>query len=285
MSASTENVQRPGAETPYAWVAAPKTIPRKDLNVVTSDPTNKIGSGATSFVFKGTWNSTPIAMKVIRSHLGDAAMISLQTELRVLTAYSHDRILIFHGTCRDLHPTEGTVALITDLMERGSLKSILHETTSPNHFTWKPRSITSQLELILDIADGMRFLHARGVLHRDLKSANVLVDKDGRAKIADFGLASFKSDFCKDFSSATGTIPWCAPEILRGDQRINLSADVYSSGVIFWEIFTGELPWIDFGNPPLPPLTPSFSSVPHFTVSFVPSCVVVPQVKLTSEIS
>eukprot|EP01035_Chromulina_nebulosa_P019496 gene19496-25384_t len=89
------------------------------------------------------------------------------------------------GVVRDLQVNEGNTAMITEFMSRGSLYHTLHESDSTSIY---PTSLIDKLKCALDIADGMRFLHQNNVIHRDLKSANILVNEEGRCKISDFGL-------------------------------------------------------------------------------------------------
>jgi serine/threonine protein kinase len=200
----------------------------------------KLCSGGFSTVYRGEWRYTSIAVKVLRCAIGDKAYASLQTELAVLSQLRHPRILTLMGVCRDLHTADGSVGLLMELMERGSLYSILHSNfASP----FAPTSTIERLRLALDIADGMRFLHHSGVVHRDLKSGNVLVSGDGRAKIADFGLSSYHQQAQTHVTNVMGTPAWSSPEVIRGEGAITASADVFSFGVILWELLTGLSPW------------------------------------------
>jgi serine/threonine protein kinase len=88
----------------------------------------------------------------------------------------------------------------------------------------------------------MRFLHESGVLHRDLKSGNVLVDGEGRCKIADFGLSTFRDMTATQTAGVRATPAWTAPEVMTG-AKFAASSDVYSFGVICWEVFQGQVPW------------------------------------------
>ncbi len=99
------------------------------------------------------------------------------------------------GVCRDLPQTEGNIGLLFELMEC-SLYQLLHD-----NLTIQSPDLRIQLKMCLDIADGMQFLHSHDppILHRDLKSGNILIDGEGRCKIADFGLSTFK-----DFTSSHG---------------------------------------------------------------------------------
>jgi len=105
-------------------------------------------------------------------------------------------------------------------------------------------TVNERLTIALDVSKGMLFLHQSGVLHRDLKSKNVLINEDKRAKVSDFGFAKMKEETQSLVSCVGGTFAWMAPEALRGEQ-INTKADVYSFGVILWELMTNQAPWAD----------------------------------------
>jgi serine/threonine protein kinase len=98
--------------------------------------------------------------------------------------------------------------------------------------------------LIFDIALGLNYLHTEGILHRDFKSANILLDGEGRARIADFGLSKVETGL-STLGQRTEDLQWMAPEILiSSDNRaFTKAADVYSFGVVVWEILTGKAPY------------------------------------------
>ena len=178
-------------------------IPRREL-----DLQNKISSGATSTVFKGTWRGTNVAVKILRADRGDKAYQELERELSILVHIRHDRVVNLMGVCEDLHDTDGgDVALITQLMVRGSLYFVLHD-QSATAISYRPRSLEMRLQLGKDIAEAMRFLHASRIFHKDLKSGNVLVDDEGRAKVADFGMSSFNCESKSRVTAALGNIPY-----------------------------------------------------------------------------
>lgn len=146
------------------------------------------------------------------------------------------------GVCRDMGEMEGNIGLIFEMMENGSLYSILHDESIRS--SRNPLSLFHKLRICLDIIDGMNFLHQSGIIHRDLKSGNILIDGDGRCKIADFGLSTFKDCTSSQTTGVMATPAWTAPEVLEGS-NFSKSSDVYSFGVIVWEIFSGEVPWKD----------------------------------------
>jgi len=122
--------------------------------------------------------------------------------------------------------------LVMEYMDHGSLHDLLHNET-----------LVLEGDLVLpilrDIAQGLRFLHAANpqVIHGDLKAANVLVDSKFRAKVADFGLSQKKA------LGATGTPYWMAPELLRGKSSATAQSDVYSFGIILYEVYSRKDPY------------------------------------------
>lgn len=103
-------------------------------------------------------------------------------------------------------------------------------------------SVEKRAVIAYQVAKGMQFLHANGIVHRDLKTMNILLDDQDVAKIADFGLAGIIHDDVKDLIGGVGTPHYAAPEVL-GKKRYGMKVDIYSYGVVLWELATGEIPW------------------------------------------
>jgi serine/threonine protein kinase len=180
--------------------------------------------------------------KVIRWISGGAQSPNAEREVAILQLLRHPQIMILMGVCRDLNPTEGSIGLIFELMESGSLYDLLHG-VSEDALMNRPSDLISKLNLCLDIADGMCFLHNSMIIHRDLKSANVLIGRDGRCKIADFGLSTLKDSSSATQTPISMTTPsWTDPEVALG-ANFSKASDMYSFGVIVWEIFSGKIPW------------------------------------------
>ncbi len=110
------------------------------------------------------------------------------------------------------------------------------------------------LQIVPQICDALQYAHEEGVVHRDIKPENILLDKRGRVKIADFGLAKLLGKTVEELTltgtrQIVGTIPYMAPEQIEGSRDVDHRADIYSLGVTFYEMLTGELP---LGRFPLP---------------------------------
>jgi Serine/threonine protein kinase len=101
-----------------------------------------------------------------------------------------------------------------------------------------------RLRIALDVARGMTYLHAMSFLHRDLKSLNVLLDNDMRAKVCDLGLARTRA---QTMTMGQGTIPWLAPECFTTGHYTD-RCDVYAFGVVVWELVTGRVPYDDVNS-------------------------------------
>jgi len=215
-----------------------KPILRSNIEIQTP-----INSGGFSTVYKALWRETSIALKVIRWTPTTPQIPKVEREISILQSLRHPRILILMGVCRDMNPTEGNIGLLFELMEY-SLYQYLHDGLAMTKGT-SPSDLLNQLRMCLDIADGMKFLHSHDplILHRDLKSGNILLDVEGRCKICDFGLSTFKDFTSSQTTSLVSTPAWTDPCVLKGQSKFTESSDCYSFGVIVWEILTGEIPW------------------------------------------
>jgi serine/threonine protein kinase len=144
------------------------------------------------------------------------------------------------GVCSDPPPQLmglclAPLAVVMEFMGRGTLFACLNDAALGLSFGRRVR-------LVRNVAEGMRFLHARGVVHRDLKSLNVLVNGDWVAKVSDFGQAK-ERDGGKMTAAAVGTMLWAAPEVLCGDGEYDERADVYSFAIVMWEAYARRVPY------------------------------------------
>ncbi|GJP32992.1 hypothetical protein CLOM_g17570 [Closterium sp. NIES-68] len=145
------------------------------------------------------------------------------------------QLLRFHGVCVDVRRR---MCIVTRLMPGGNLHDLLRRRNGVG------LPLPQLLRIAMDIALGMRFLHRHGIIHRDLKTANVLLDEQGRAVVGDFGVARLVGDGA-EMTKEVGTYRWMAPEAFgtTGQWSITPRSDVYSFGIILWELLTARLPY------------------------------------------
>lgn len=188
----------------------------------------KVGQGAFGAIHKGTLNGEVCAIKMVKSDFQKEFeyIKEFAQEISIISGLTHDRIVRFMGAC-----TKGErVCIMYSFCEGGNLK----------HFLQKTPKLTRErrLQMAADIAEGMEFVASKNIVHRDLKAANILLDGDGNIKIGDFGVARLLPRGDGEMTAETGTYRWMAPEVIE-HRAYNTSADVYSFGVLMWEIFTG----------------------------------------------
>ncbi|KAL3509047.1 hypothetical protein ACH5RR_028448 [Cinchona calisaya] len=200
------------------------------------DPANKIGEGGFGSVYKGQLSDgTVIAVKQLssKSKQGNREFV---TEIGMISALQHTNLVKLYGCC-----VEGNhLMLIYEYMENNCVSRALFgkDPTCKIKLDWPTRR-----KICLDVARGLAYLHEESrlkIVHRDIKTSNILLDKDLNAKISDFGLAKLNEDDCTHISTrVAGTIGYMAPEYaMRG--YLTAKADVYSYGVVALEIVSGK---------------------------------------------
>jgi len=159
-------------------------------------------------------------------------MQDFQQEAKINNALRHPNVLQFLGSCL----LENDICILTEYMDFGSLYRLLHDETVSVPFSLVKK-------FALDVAKGMVYLHNSKpvILHRDLKSHNLLVDENYKVKISDFGLSKIMDPHNRTMTSC-GTAAWAAPEILK-NSRYTEKADVFSYGICLWEFFTRTDPY------------------------------------------
>ncbi len=211
--------------------------------------TRLLGEGGMGLVFEAERESPRrlVALKVVRGGLfiDDARLRLFQREAEALARLQHPGIASIFEAGRT---EDGQHYFAMELVRGMPLDE--HVARLPDR--------RARLALFLEVADAIAYAHRRGVIHRDLKPSNVAVSEDGRVKVLDFGLARITdgdvvfSTVASDAGAIRGTLPYMSPEQARGDPAsIDLRSDVYSLGVLLFEMLTGELP-IDVRRSPLP---------------------------------
>nr|CCA23310.1 protein kinase putative [Albugo laibachii Nc14]CCA24354.1 protein kinase putative [Albugo laibachii Nc14] len=219
---------RPQLVHAHSPLAHSENIPVSDLELG-----RVIGQGAFGKVHEGRWRGRAVAIKVlICQDLRHDIMKELESEVRIMSVLRHPNICRLLGACMDPQHR----ALVVELSQRGSLWSVLRNSR---------RSLTLDMRtrFLYDTAKGMSYLHhfERPILHRDLKSPNLLVDANYTIKLSDFGLARVKAHV-QTMTGNCGTVQWMAPEVL-GHQKYTEKADVFSFAIVIWEVMTGRCPY------------------------------------------
>ncbi|XP_047959666.1 serine/threonine-protein kinase CTR1-like [Salvia hispanica] len=209
-----------------------------DLNIPWSDLVVKeiIGAGSFGTVHRAEWNGCDVAVKILMEQDFHAERFKeFIREVAIMKRLRHPNIVLFMGAVTE----PPNLSIVTEYLSSGSLYRLLHKPGAREVLDEKRR-----LSMAYDVAKGMNYLHKRNppVVHRDLKSPNLLVDKKYTVKVCDFGLSRLKANTFLSSKSAAGTPEWMAPEVLR-DEPSNEKSDVYSFGVILWELATLQQPW------------------------------------------
>ncbi|XP_073223308.1 serine/threonine-protein kinase CTR1 isoform X1 [Cicer arietinum] len=196
----------------------------------------KIGSGSFGTVHRAEWNGSDVAVKILMEQDFHAERFKeFMREVAIMKYLRHPNIVLLMGAVTQ----PPNLSIVTEYLSRGSLYRLLHRPGAKEVLDERRR-----LSMAYDVAKGMNYLHKRNppIVHRDLKSPNLLVDKKYTVKVCDFGLSRLKANTFLSSKSAAGTPEWMAPEVLR-DEPSNEKSDVYSFGVILWEIATLQQPW------------------------------------------
>ncbi|KAG2695235.1 hypothetical protein I3843_07G005800 [Carya illinoinensis] len=163
---------------------------------------NKVGSGSFGDLYKGTYFSQEVAIKVLKPERVNRRMLGeFSQEVYIMRKVRHKNVVQFIGACTQ----PPNLCIVTEFMSRGSVYDFLH----------KQRGVfklPSLLKAAIDISKGMNYLHQNKIIHRDLKTANLLMDENEVIKVADFGLARVQAQ-SGVMTAETGTYRWMSPEV------------------------------------------------------------------------
>ncbi|KAL1073000.1 hypothetical protein V6Z11_D11G191000 [Gossypium hirsutum] len=173
---------------------------------------NRIASGSYADLYRGTYCSQEVAIKVLKPEQITREMLrEFSQEVYIMRKIRHKNVVQFIGAC----------------------------TRSPNLCI--VTEVAYLLKVAVDVSKGMNYLHQNNIIHRDLKTANLLMDENQVVKVADFGVARVQSQ-SGVMTAETGTYRWMAPEVIE-HKPYDHKADVFSFGISLWELLTGELPY------------------------------------------
>ncbi|XP_024024562.1 serine/threonine-protein kinase STY46 isoform X1 [Morus notabilis] len=191
----------------------------------------KIASGSIGDLYKGTLYNQDVAIKILRAeHLNETILREFAQEVDIMRKLQHKNVLQFIGACtRPPNP-----CIVTEFMFGGSVYDFLKQNGVPLQYL---------LRVAIDVSKGMNYLHRNNIIHRDLKAANLLMDENGVVKVSDFGVARVQAE-SGVMTAETGTYRWMAPEVIE-HKPYDHKADVFSFGIVLWELVTGKLPYED----------------------------------------
>ncbi|XP_060176242.1 serine/threonine-protein kinase STY46-like [Lycium barbarum] len=214
----------------------PVTIPCDGIDVWEIDHQllkfgNKIASGSYGDLYKGTYCSQEVAIKILKSErLNTELQKEFAQEVYIMRKVRHKNVVQFIGACTK----PPNLCIVTEFMSGGSVYDYLHKQKGSFKFP-------TLLKVAIDVSKGMNYLHQNNIIHRDLKAANLLMDENEVVKVADFGVARVKAQ-TGVMTAETGTYRWMSPEVIE-HKPYDHKADVFSFGVLLWELMTGKLPY------------------------------------------
>ncbi|GLC33191.1 hypothetical protein PLESTB_000360900 [Pleodorina starrii] len=232
-----------------------------ELDFTELEVTRRIGEGSFGEVLLANFRGTKVAVKRLRGFdvgpdnpdtggPGEPGPSPTQMpifrqfferEIEILATIRHPNVVNFIGACH----TPPNVCLVTEYCARGSLDHLLHKSSIP-------LDLLKKVEFSMDIARGMSCLHSQKppIIHRDLKTANLLVSARFEVKVADFGLSRIKdhAQLINSRAGLEGTVEYAAPEVLRGEPYTE-KCDIWSYAVLLWEIIHRQRPYADADVP------------------------------------
>ncbi|PRQ49462.1 putative protein kinase RLK-Pelle-RLCK-VI family [Rosa chinensis] len=209
----------------------------EELLLATSNflPENMVGKGGSSHVYRGhLLDGKELAVKILKPSAD--ILKEFVHEVEIITALNHKNIISLYGLCFD-----NNLVLVYDFISRGSLEDNLHGNKKDgNSFGWKDR-----YNVALGVAEALNYLHngcEEPVIHKDVKSSNILLSDDFEPQLSDFGLASLASTSTHiDCTDVAGTFGYLAPEYFMHG-KVSDKIDVYAFGVVLLELLSGRQP-------------------------------------------
>lgn len=193
-----------------------------------------IGSGGMAVVYKALCHrlNRYVAVKVLKDEFAcdDEFREHFRAESQAVAMLSHPNIVAVYDFSKD----SSCQYIVMELLEGITLKQYMQKKGA---LSWK-----EALHFATQIAKALSHAHSKGIIHRDIKPQNIIVGKDGSIKVADFGIAHLQSESSTEARETMGSIHYISPEQAHGDP-VDARADIYSLGVVMYELLTGQLPY------------------------------------------
>ncbi|KAL0371280.1 UNVERIFIED_CONTAM: Serine/threonine-protein kinase STY13 [Sesamum angustifolium] len=231
-----------------------------EIDLAKLDIKNVIAHGTYGTVYKGVYDGQDVAGTglgedgIATAAESAALRASFKQEVAVWQKLDHPNVTKFigasMGTSNLKIPSQGTLAgsfnslpsraccVVVEYIPGGTLKKFLIRNSR------KKLAFRVVIQLAVDLARGLSYLHSKKIVHRDVKTENMLLDSNRTLKIADFGVARIEAQNPRDMTGNTGTLGYMAPEVLDG-KPYNRKCDVYSFGICLWEIYCCDMPYPD----------------------------------------
>ena len=216
----------------------------------------RIGSGGMAVVYKAKchWLNRFVAIKILKDDLAQDEEFRrrFHEESQAVAMLSHPNIMSIYDVSRAEGSSESDY-IVMELIDGITLKQYMQK--RGGKLSWR-----EALHFITQIMKGLAHAHGRGIIHRDIKPHNIMVLRDGSVKVADFGIARLMtSNHSTMTQEALGSVHYISPEQARGS-RIDARSDIYSAGVVLYEMLTGRLPYE--GDSPVAVAIQHINSIP-----------------------
>ena len=201
------------------------------MRYLRSKSNDVIGFGTFSTVYKGLWNGIDVAIKKFKLQgLPMEIGVALRTEAAIMRKLNHPNVMGLYGFCVD----PGRYSLVLRYVRNGTLCDLIN--VKHTAVSWEDR-----LRIATGIASGVEYLHDAKIVHRDIKSPNILMDKDLVPVITDFGLSRFEEKTKASIaqskgSGAVGTVSWMAPELFKRGATYSRKTDLFAFGAVMCEL-------------------------------------------------
>ncbi|GAY40642.1 hypothetical protein CUMW_053520 [Citrus unshiu] len=248
------------------WSREREVLPRKteewEIELAKLDIRHEIARGTYGTVYRGAYDGQDVAVKLldwaedgmVTSAEAAAIRASFRQEVAVWQKLDHPNVTKFigasMGTTNLKIPSQSATSdshnslpsraccVVVEYLPGGTLKKFLIRNKR------KKLAFKVVIQIALDLARGLSYLHSKTIVHRDVKTENMLLDANRTLKIADFGVARVEAQNPRDMTGETGTLGYMAPEVLDG-KPYNRKCDVYSFGICLWEIYCCDMPYPD----------------------------------------